>query len=199
MTQTISRMYATQTQAKRAFDELKKLGYDDVHMISATKATGEGAEAASASRDSIVSALTGAYILKQHALVYAERISNGGTLVTVHALFGTALGARNAMDALTPIDSGVSDPVYPSYAWNEATPVSSALQLPLLTKTQLPFEKMWNLPSLTRARMFCSDWFGLSLLTKSATPFSKSAGLPLLSSASTPFSSRLGMPLLTGK
>lgn len=197
MTQTISRMYATHAQAKQAFDEFKELGYEDVHLFAGAQPGGEGSQAPTPSRDSILSALTRAYILKQHASIYADRISTGSSLVTVHALFGTALKARQVLDGLDPIDSGVPDPVYPSYAWDQATPFSSALQLPVLTKTKLPFEKMWNLPSVTRRPSFFSNLFGLPLLSKAATPFSRSAGWPLLSRLPTPFSSKLGMPLLT--
>lgn len=199
MVQTISRMYATPTQAKRARDELDQQGYQDLHIYTGPVAGEDGAVAASPPRADIISALTKAYILKHHAGAYADRIAKGGSLVTVHALFGTALKAKTILDSHDPIESGVPDPVFPAYVWDDNYPMSSALQLPLLTSTKLPFETMWNVSSLTRSKALFSDWLGLPLLSKAATPFSDAASLPLLSASQTPFSSLLGLPVLTSQ
>jgi hypothetical protein len=197
MVQTISRMYATPMQAKRAFEELKQEGYQDLHIFHGPAASEEGAEPSGPSRNDTVAALNKAFILKHHASAYAERISKGASLVAVHAVFGTAFKAKTILETHEPIDSGVPETVDYANLWNEAYPVSSALQLPLLTSTKLPFEKMWNVPSLTSDKVLFSNWLGFPLLSRSRTPFSDAASLPLLSEGETPFSSSLGLPLLT--
>lgn len=204
MTQTINRMYGTRIQGMRAADALRARGYKDVHVFDGTTpdqpSSDQEGTAASApagrSAASILADMHKAYILDQHARVYADRVSLGGTLVTVHALFGTAYEATNVLDSFDPIDSGVPEPVFESYAWNEKIPFSSALQIKTLTKTKLPFEKMWNVPSVTRKPTFLSELLGFSLLTSSTTPFSDLLGLTLLSRDATPLSSQLGLRLL---
>lgn len=204
MTQTINRMYGTRIQGMRAADELKARGFKDVHVFDGAKpiqpASDHEDPAASApaprSGASLLVEMRKAYILDSHARVYADRVSLGGTLVTVHALFGTALEATNVLDSFDPIDSGVPEPVFESYAWNEKIPLSSALQIKTLTKTKLPFETIWNVPSVTRKPTFFSKLLGFSLLTSSKTPFSSLLGLTLLSRDATPLSTQLGFPLL---
>jgi hypothetical protein len=195
MTQTISRMYASLADAKKAAAELKDNLYQDVYVV------GREADPAAppASHDSIVSELMKGHVLKAAAQIYAKGISRGGALVTVHAPFGTAKQAMEIMDSHNPIDSGVADPTEPPYSWDDATPISSLFQMPLLTKTQLPFESFWNVSSLTSKASPFSSMLGMPLLTSGPGLMSGSMGMPLLSKSATPFSSMLRMPTLTKK
>ncbi|WP_204276917.1 hypothetical protein, partial [Escherichia coli] len=77
-----------------------------------------------ASIDEIVAAIIKGYVLKSHARVYAEGISKGGSLVTVHAPFGGAARAMRILDKFSPIDSGISEPESHVMEWDEATPMS---------------------------------------------------------------------------
>ena len=196
MTQTISRMYSSSAQATKAFEDLKKLGYQNVHMFSAPVTGVDGAAAHGSPVKEIAAAMMKAHILKHEAQVFAERVSKGASLVTVHALFGTALDARTALDSHGAIDSGVAEPDHTGHLWDEKTPVSSALRMPVLSDNKLPFEKMWGVRSITNGPSYVSSCLGFPMLSKPGTPFSSAMGRQLLSNNKTPFSTRLGLPLL---
>jgi hypothetical protein len=189
MTQNISRLYSSSAQASRALADLKDNNYRDVFLVNS--------ESAGASHDAIVTALMKAYVWKPNAVILAKGIAKGGSLVTVHAPFGTGRDAMDLMDAHGPIDSGVPDHNFPSVAWNERTPVSSALQMPVLMKTKLPFSTIWNVPAVLRRPVNISELFGMPMLSKSAAPLSKMIGMSVLSDKTTPLSSRFGLPLLS--
>ncbi len=192
--QIISRMYAAPYQAKMAFDELKAKGYQTVFLFDTPRAAdGQGP---GHSRAETIEAMAKAYILKSHAAVYADKLATAGGLVTVHAPFGTAKLAEAVLKSHDPIDSGVPDPEFPSYAWDPATPFSSAFQMPVLSKTTRPFEAVCGVPSLLPKVKHLSVF---PLLSSGRTPFSSAFGLRTLTSSSTPFSSLLGLPLLTRK
>ena len=190
MVQTISRMYADPAHAEKALDELRSYGYDDVHIFG--PATGD-----QVSSDDLADRIAKAFILKSEARVYADRVLKGGTLVAVHAPFGSARLAREILDDYSPVDSGVSEPDHTGYVWDEMVPFSSAMSLPVLSKSKLPFEGMWGVPSVTRKPGLLSDLLGFSLLAKSSTPFSSMFGLSVLTSKDALASHRLGLPLLT--
>lgn len=203
MTQTICRIYATKAQGLKAADELKSRGFKDVHVFSGAapvqEAAGEGEAApapAGPSVASLVQSMRDAFILDSHARVYADRVSKGGTLVCVHALFGKALQATKLLDKFSPIESGVPDARTDWVDWDERTPLSSALQFKTLTETKLPFETIWNVASIISRPTLFSNWIGLPVLSR-GTSFSSLLGLSLLSRSSTPLSSQLGLPLLT--
>jgi hypothetical protein len=196
-------MYGTKIEAMKAAAACEARGYSDVHVFSGAapvpEAAGEG-EAAPAPAGPWGGgggrSMRDAFILDSHARIYADRVSKGGTLVCVHALFGKALEATTVLDKFGPIESGVPDAAIEWVDWDEATPLSSALQLKTLTETKLPFEAMWNVASITTRPALASHWFGLPLLSR-GTSFSNLLGLSLLSRNSTPFSSQFGLPLLT--
>lgn len=192
MPQIISQMYAAPDQAKMAFDELKAKGYQNVFLFDTPRAVdGQGT---GLSRAETIEAIAKAYVIKSHAAVYADKLATAGGLVIVHAPFGTAKLATALLKSHDPIDSGVPDPEFPSYAWDPATPFSSAFQLPVLSKTARPFEAVCGVPSLLHKVTYLSVF---PLLTSRRTPFSSAFGLPTLTSSSTPFSSLLGMaPLM---
>jgi hypothetical protein len=189
MTQTISRMYSTRAQAEKAAAEAREHGFDHVYIF--------GGNDHGNSHDALVSAMTNAYVEKYHAAAHTKQIiKDGGTLVTVHAPFTGGLKARTILEAHGPIESGVAEPVYKSYAYDEKTPLSSSLQMPVLMKTKQPFSAFWNLPVLVRSGAVLSKALGLPVLTKQPKYYSAKSA-PLLSKSKTPFSSRLGLPLLT--
>lgn len=187
MTQTIVRMYGSHDNAMSAVNELKRNRFEDneIHVVSAEGAHGgEG--------DGIVEAIMKAYVLKSQAKVYAEGVRRGGTLVVVHAPFGSALEATEILDSHSPIDSGVPDTDHDRLTWDEAAPLSSTFQWPLLSSDSTPFSSFWNLPSLSRGRVFPA--LNLPETTSPDASLSGAIGMPLLS-RSAPLS--FGLPLLT--
>lgn len=190
MAQTICRMYGTRRQAEAAVEDLKLNGYEDCFLFGAD---------AGASQAGIVDAMCRAHILKYHAQVYADRVAKGGTLVMLHAEFGMALKATQIMESHQPIDSGITEPVSERIGWDDATPLSSAMQLPVLLETKLPFQSFWNIASLTSHHWTLSGMFGMPTRSASATPLSSATGMPTLTRCATPFSSLLKLPVLSGR
>lgn len=191
MAQTICRMYPNRSQAESALEEMKLNGYDECFLFDASSGGG--------SHGGIVDAMCRAHILKHHAKIYADGIVKGGAVIALHANFGLSGRAIQILDKYQPIPSGVEAPVEPRIDWDETVPFSSALQLPTLTRTKLPFEAFWNLSSLTRAGWFFSSVLGLGFRSGSATPLSNMIGMPTLTRCATPFSSLFKLPLISGR
>jgi hypothetical protein len=189
MTQTITRMYSNHDQAARALAEIKDYGYTHAHLVSAT-----GGEH---THESVVKRLMDAYVWKNHAEVYAKGIRDGGALVVVHAPFGAANDAQVILDKHDPIDSGLQEKTRRSIAWDEKTPMSSILQMPVLAKNKLPMSKIWNVPAILPTATKFSSRLGMKMLSLEKAPLSSKIGMPLLSRNPTPLSSRFGLPLLS--
>ncbi|MGJ4949136.1 hypothetical protein [Bradyrhizobium sp. HKCCYLS20291] len=190
MSQTICRMYPTPAQAANAKLELEHAGYSEVHLVS-SNSVGE-------SDDDLIAAITRGYVLKSHARVYAQGIRRGGSLVTVHAPFTGAGKALRILGKYGPIESGITEPESHVMPWDEATPMSCILQIPVLLDDPTPFAKFWNVPELASSTFSLSAVLGIPLL-KSSDPGASSFNLALLSRDPTPLSSLLGLPTLTGR
>lgn len=191
MPTTINRMYATKEQAEKALRELKSWdAFSEAKLFTAA--------AGQTSADALAVAMKDSFILSYHAKVFADRVAKGSSLVSVHAPFGTAVLATSILDSHSPTDSGVPDPTYPVYIWNDATPFSSALRLPTLSSVRLPFESISAIPSVARSAPRMTAWL-MPLISKARSPFSSSFGLPTLTRSRTPFSSMFGLPTIARK
>lgn len=193
----IVRMYGSAQQATDAVRKLHEEGFpaDVVDLI--TSASGQAAGgAAPGSGDPLVDAITAGYVLKSHAMVYAQGIRRGGSLVIVRAPFSYGTDAIAILDSFGPVDSGVEMRVDNWAGWDEATPLSSILWLPLLAKGSSGISSFWNLPLLTRTGRTLCTVLGIGELASPASPLSGALGLPTISRRSAPLSSALGLPLL---
>jgi hypothetical protein len=186
--QTISRLYANEESARKAWDELKRMGYADSHIFTPASSTG----GSPAGADDVLEKMVKAYVVRSEAVIYAERVSRGASLVTVHAPFSGGHLATSVLHQHSPIDSGVPEPVPSVMLWDEAAPLSSALQWPVLAKTEHPFETITGIPSL-----ICSNYSSnVAVRPDDPAPLSDTLGLPLLSDDPTPLSSLLNLPVL---
>jgi hypothetical protein len=193
MSSMIIRIYDSAATATAAAKDLTNAGFEHVQQFKS--AGGKGAMSA-ASRTKLVEEMMKAHIWRSHADIYADRLATGGALVMVHAPFGAALNAAEIMDAHDPMIEGItSSSKHREYTWDEATPFSSALQIPVLTKMKLPAEEFSGVKSLSKGLM--SDFIGIELLTAGAAHKTQSMGLPLLSHSATPLSSLFGMKTLS--
>jgi hypothetical protein len=208
VTQTIARMYDSYEHALAAVRELQtlRLWDNDVYLVSQ-----QGNQPAGPDLDAIVTALTKAYVARAEARIYAQGIARGGSLVVVHAPFGAAIMAIEALDAHAPVPSGVSEASDRPLVWDEAAPVSSALHMPVLLDDAATFSRFWGvpallrrpfalfagLPQLTSARASFSSRIGMAMLSHNAAPLSSRLGMGLLSRNPTPLSSLLGLRLLS--
>jgi hypothetical protein len=209
MRDPIVRMYETEQQASDAVRKLRNAGFPDDTIFLVTPRAG-GADGSS---EAISAAIMAGYVLRSHARVYAEGVRRGRSLVVVHAPFGHGRLATDIVDSCVPVDSGLNLPREPVHAWDEKTPLSSALALPVLWRNRpTPFSDFWGLPTLSQGRTtFLSTLFGelvspnftfssllgLRLLSDNATPLSSRLGLKTLSSKKGPWTTSFGLPLLT--
>lgn len=201
MSQTINRMYASFEQASAAAQALREHRFSRFTLVHVVGPNGRSAPVqgqAALSHEEITAELMKAYVLRAHALVLARGIEKGGSLVTVHAAFGTAVDAINTLQAFDPIDSGLTEASTPLHAWDDAAPLSSLFGgIPVRSDNPTPFGTFWNVPTLASSGKTTCSALGLPELGGSAAPLSSSIGMPLLSSKAAPLSSLLGLPLLT--
>lgn len=191
MSTLLIRIYDSTTHSAKAAQQLTDEGFEHVRHIKA--GTGKNAN-----RQNLVAELMGAQIWKGHAEVYADRLMKGGGLVSVYAPFGSALKAEAAMDAYQPVDTGLpASPKKPDFVWDDAAPLSSILQMPVLTNVKLPAETLSGVSSLTKGTAFLSDFLGIQILSKGVHHNATSMGMSLLSQSATPLSSMIGMATLS--
>lgn len=195
MPQMIIRFYDNVGQAAKVAKHLQDEGYEHAHHFKGE--TGKGA-AAVAERNSLVARLMAAQMWKSHAETYAARLAKGGSLALVHAPFSMGATAINIMDSYEPVDAGLSEAQQQAdLAWDDASPLSSLLQIPVLTNVKLPAEMMSGVPSLSKGKAFLSTLLGMPLLKQGVQHRNSSMGLPLLSRSATPLSSMFGMGTLS--
>lgn len=195
MSQTINRMFDNHERAAQAAHELRFNRFDRftaVHVV-----TRHGEPDAGASIDGIAAEIMKGHVLRAHAMVFAERVRRGGTLVTVHAPFGTAAAAMNILDRHGPVDSGVPELKDDLVAWDEAAPCSSALHMRVLLDDSATFSKFWNVPPLLKNAATTFSALGIAETVASKGPYSGTFGMPLISKKATILSSMLGLPVLS--
>jgi hypothetical protein len=183
----INRMYSSQDTARKAAAELREEGFTDIHVV--TPPTGE------APLSAIAAQIAQNRVLLADARIYAKGVAAGGSLVTVFAPFGSGLAAEQILDSHGPIPNGMPEP-QPETLWDEATPLSSALMIPLLSDDATPISKIIGFPPLTSPDCSASNVIGMPLLSQNAAPLSSLIGMGLLSKNAAPLSSMLGMPTL---
>lgn len=194
MAQTIHRMFDSNERANQAAQALRNHRFDrfdDVFVFA-----GHGPTGTELSIEDIVAAMMKACILKSTALILAQGVNRGGTLVTVYAAFGTAASAIDVLDQFGPIESGLVEPKDDFQAWDDAAPLSSVLHIPTHLPDSATFSKFWNVSPLAKSGGTTSSALGLPEISNSKGPFTGSFPLPLLSSNPTPLSSMLGLPVL---
>ena len=188
MSHEISRMYASAEVAQAAAAELAEEGFDEVFVVSPPSKPDVPLSA-------IAAQIAQGRVHLSDAKIYAHGVANGGSLVTVHAAFGSGMLATSILESHGPIASGMPEPA-PEILWNEATPFSSAMMVPLLLDDPTPMSRVIGLPALGGSSCSFSGMLGLPLLSDTGSMPEGRWGLPFLSRNPAPLSSLLGLPLL---
>ena len=141
MSSEITRMYANAATAAKAADELHEEGYDDLFVVNAPSTSDVPVSA-------IAAQIAAGRVHLPDARIYAKGVAAGHSLVTVHAPFGTGKVAEYILDSHGPIDSGMPKAA-PDRMWDEATPLSSTLVLPVLINDPDPASRALGIPALT--------------------------------------------------
>jgi hypothetical protein len=220
----IVRIYDTEDKAREAVRKLADDGFpaDAICLVTPSVAGGEEGEPAGASGDALSTAMVAGGLMGDGAELYASRVRAGRSIVAVPAAFGYGRRAMDIMDEVGPVDTDVRPPEDP-YDWNEGTPFSASVSLPVLTRNRpAPLSGLIGLtpliegratfgtltsskyfpsavtgPLLSRKAAPLSSMFGLKTLLTKRGPWRSSFGMPLLSKAAAPFSSMMNLPLLS--
>lgn len=190
MSQPIVRVYDSAAKAQQAIDALVLNGFgtDLINMV----APREPAQ----SLDDIAAAIRAGYVLKGYAKAYAGCVQRGQTVVSVRAPFGTGAMVTHLLDEAGPVDSGVPEVREAGPTWDEATPLSSALNLPVLAPANVTFSGFWQMPMVLRDGQRSQTTFPVNLKKgKNPAPLSSLLGMPLLAKNFS-FSALIGMPLV---
>jgi len=188
MSHEISRMFASAATANKAAAELREEGFGEVHVVSPPAASDVPLSA-------IAAQIAQGHVLLADARIYAKGVAAGGSLVTVHAPFGSGVLAETILGSHEPIASGMSTaPDAPM--WDDAAPLSSIMYMPVLLNDADPVSKVIGLPAITSGNCSLSETIGLPLLTSSDMPDRGRLGFKYLLNNPTPLSSLLGLPVL---
>ena len=187
MSQEITRMYASPAAAAKAADALREEGYGDIFVVNPPP---DGTPLSA-----IAAQIAEGRVYLGDAKVYAKGVAAGHALVTVHAPFASGRKATVILDSYNPIPSGKPEPE-PEVLWNEATPFSSAMHMPLLLDDPAPASRYIGISPLAGSNCSFSGMIGLPLLSEGDAMPEGRWGLPFLSNNPAPLSSLLGLPLL---
>lgn len=188
MSHEITRMFASTADAKSAAADLAEDGFNDVHIV-APPAEGTPLSA-------IAAQIAQARVLLADARVYAKGVAAGGTLLTVHAPFGSGVAATRIIESYKTIPTGMPEPAREPM-WDDATPFSCVMHMPVLSDDPAPITRYMGIPVLAGSDCSMSAMLGLPLLSGGESMGNNGRlGLPYLSSKATPLSSLLGLPVL---
>jgi hypothetical protein len=192
MTQVITRLYANAADAEAAVKALKAQKYGDNEIfVVGPPANGK------ASPESLAATIAQAAILKSDAAILAKGVAKGGTLVILHAAFGSGAKAAGLLDSHNPIPSGVAAPAQALQQHDEAAPLSSAFNWPTLLNNPTPFATFFNFPTLSDPDHIYSSKPEAILSLNDPTPLSDRLGKAVLSDSATPLSDKFGWQVLS--
>ena len=191
MNYPVTRMYASAKQAAEAVARLQQHGFTAEQINSVTP------ENAGSDAEAITAKIAAGNVLQATARLYAEGIKRGASLVSVQAPFGMGGDATAVLDGFGPIDSGVAEVRDLAAAWDDATPMSSALHLPVIVKGDPTFSGFFSVKVLSRSGATLCSLLGIPELSRGSRQ-SSTFGIGLLTSSAMSLSSKLGLPLLLG-
>lgn len=203
----IARAYASEKDALDAVESLKTQNFEeeDISVITPSmiessnawmlgKETRDGVDSTEMLAQVIIGVHEASRVPDSHAMVYADTIQQGSTLLLITAPFGEALLASDTLDTTNtvPMDE-VPDLEY--HTWLQPAPLSALLNLPVLSH-----RKSWmayTFAELTKPDFYPTKGLFGGLLSDNPTPLSSKVGMDVLSDNPTPLSSRFGWKTLS--
>ena len=192
MIHPIVRLYDSAEKAQEAIRQLQAKGFGprNVDLVSPPESGATADEAA------LAETIAEAHIVRARAPRYARLVLAGHWMVIARAPIGTGVMVTDLLDDCGPVETGLEETEDRARAWDEAAPISSALQIGTIIRNPTPFSSFWALPVLPkRARRACQV-IGVAELTDAGWSFSGKLGMPLLSRNPAPLSSALKLPLI---
>lgn len=203
----IGQAYASESDALEAVDALKANGFEeeDITVITPSMIKDanpdmlspgerEGVDTTEMLAQVIMSVHEASEVPASHAMVYADSMQQGRSMVLVTAPFGEALRATDTLDTGKHIDIGEM-PELEYHTWMQPAPLSALLNMPVLSHRKSWMSRAFG--ELTEPGFFPTQGVMGGLLSKdNPTPLSSKIGMDTLSDNPTPLSSKLGMNLI---
>ena len=218
----IGRAFASEQDALESVESLKSRNFQEEDMSVITPAMIEASDASMLSRDVehdvdpavklaelIIGVHEASRVPESHALVYADAVQEGKTLLLITAPFGQAQLANVTLDKGKIVELGEL-PELPEHTWIQPAPLSALLNWPVLThrrswmsRTFPELKQSDSLPTkgilgglLSHNPAPLSSKLGMSVLKENPAPLSSKVGMSVLKDNPTPLSSKLGISVL---
>ena len=202
----IGQAFASESDALEAVDALKANGFEEEDISIITPSMIESANANMLSpgeKDGVNSTEMLAQVIMsvheasdvpaRHAMVYADNVQQGRSLVLITAPFGQALLATDTLNTGKHIDVGEM-PELEYHTWLQPAPLSALLNIPVLSHRRSWMSRAFS--ELTEPGYFPTEGIMGGLLKDNPTPLSDKIGMQVLKDNPTPLSSKFGWSLL---
>jgi len=216
----IGRAYATEKDALSAVETLKAKNFQEEDISIITPSMIESSNPWMLSRESkdgvdstemLAQVIIGVHEVSRvpdsHAIVYAETLQEGSTLLLITAPFGEALLATDTLDGTSTVHMDEM-PELEYHTWLQPAPLSALLNLPVLSHRKswmassfkelsdpgyLPTEGLMGGLLKKNDPAPLSSKIGMDVLKDNPTPLSSKFGWSLLKDNATPLSDKIGM------
>lgn len=202
----IGQAYASENDALEAIDALKANGFEeeDITIVTPTMIESanadmlspgekEGVNSTEMLAQVIMSVHEASDVPGSHAMVYADSIQQGNSVVLITAPFGKALLATDTLNNGKQVDVGEM-PELEYHTWIQPAPLSALLNMQVLSHRRSWMSRAFS--ELTEPGYFPSQGIMGGLLKDNPTPLSSKAGLGVLKDNPSPLSSKFGWSLL---
>ena len=202
----IGQAFASESDALEAVDALKANGFEeeDISIITPSMIESANAKMLSPGEDDgvnttemlaqvIMSVHEASDVPPSHAMVYADNVQQGRSLVLITAPFGEALLATDTLNTGKHIDVGAM-PELEYHTWLQPAPLSALLKIPVLSHRRSWMSRAFS--ELTKPGYLPTEGIMGGLLKDNPTPLSDKIGMHVLKDNPTPLSSKFGWSLL---
>lgn len=205
----LARAFATEQDALETVERLKSgsRGLEDecVSVISPamiqtsqdwllTPGVKDGADSTEVLAELIISVHDGSRVPDSHAMVYADTIQEGKTVLLVTAPFGEGNRVEYALDQGKVVEMATV-PELDYHSWMQAAPFSALLNIAVLSHRRSGISRTF--PELKQSDRLPTSGLMGGLLSDNPAPLSSKVGMSTLTDNPAPLSSTVGLGLLT--
>jgi hypothetical protein len=181
----LTRLYASEADAKKAVTNLKKAGFPDT-QIALLKPEDQATP-----ETQVDEAVRAERLPRVYKKIATESLEQGRCVVTIYTLFGEGQAAQLTMDAAGPVDTDR----LPEWPTADTRLVSAMYGVPLLAKRR--FNTVSDSSALlSKKRFTVPSLLGMGLLSSKAAPLSDALNIPALRERPKTWTKSMGFPLL---
>lgn len=203
----VGQAYGSEQDALEAVDSLKANNFEeeDISIITPkmiesanpsmlSKGEKDGVDSTEMLAQVIMSVHEASDVPGSHAMVYADAVQQGRSVVLITAPFGEALKATDTLNTGKHIDIGQM-PELEYHSWIQPAPLSALLNMPVLAHRRSWMSRAFA--ELTEPGYLPTKGLMGGLLSDNPTPLSSKIGFDVLKHDNpAPFSSKIGWNLL---